>query len=111
MSAKILRRGFGLACLSGALGLLIAGELGATAHLSLAGVALYWMLCLALTAAAFATALWDARIVQREARAARRELFRQTFGSLGLRETGMLEDESSGRGDSKGSKPTSGPRP
>jgi Flp pilus assembly protein TadB len=93
MRAKLLRRGFGLVCLLGAIGLLIAGELGATARLGVAAVLLYWLTCFLLTVMAFVTALWDAHLVRREAQAARRELFRQTFGDLGIEEVSGRPDE------------------
>jgi hypothetical protein len=97
MKAKLFRRGLGLACLLGALGLLIAGELGGTARLSLAGTVLYWCACLVLALGAFATALWDARIIRRQAQAEQRELFRRTFAGLDLKDAGLDENET-GRG-------------
>lgn len=94
MSAKFLRRTFGLVCLLGAMGMLIAGELGWPPGLSAVGVLGYWLTCFLLTIAAFVTALWDARIVRRDALAERRELFRRTFGGLGLDEVASGEHES-----------------
>lgn len=95
MSAKLLRRSFGLACLLGAIALLIAGELGLPArmHMGVAAVLVYWMTCFLLTVAAFVTALWDARVVRRQAQAERRELFRQTFGDLGIDDATLDRDD------------------
>jgi len=100
MTAKLLRRGVGLACLLGAIGLLIAGELGLPTRLQLGvgAVLLYWLTCFLLTVAAFVTALWDARVVRRDAQAERRELFRQTFGDLGIDDAGTAaRDETHSR--------------
>jgi hypothetical protein len=109
MSAKVLRRGVGLACLLGAIALLIAGELGLPAWLRMGvgAVLLYWVTCFLLTVAAFVTALWDARIVRREAQAERRELFRRTFGDLGINDTTAERDDTRSRPSSgaQGGKP------
>lgn len=104
MSAKLLRRGFGLACLLGAIVLLIGGELSWPSGLGLGGMVAYWLTCFLLTMAAFVTALWDARIVRREAQAERRELFRRTFAGLGLENAGGAESDS-GKGQGLNPRP------
>lgn len=102
MNTKLLRRGFGLACLVGAIALLIGGELSWPSGLGVGGIVAYWLTCFSLTVAAFVTALWDARIVRREAQAERRELFRRTFAGLGLDDVGGARNET---GAGQGPKP------
>ncbi|MDW8308649.1 MAG: hypothetical protein RMK20_04670 [Verrucomicrobiales bacterium] len=99
MSAKVLRRGFGLVCLFGAIGLLIGGELSWPSKLSVPGLLAYWLTCFVLTVLAFVTALWDARIVRREAQAERQELFRRTFAGLGLEHAAGDASETQSRKD------------
>lgn len=77
--SKIRRRRFGIACISIALLMLLAGETVLKSQLS--GVALlgYWLACFILTALAAGAALIEAARVGLEGREAQRSLIEKTL--------------------------------
>ncbi|MBP9903300.1 MAG: hypothetical protein V9H26_28910 [Verrucomicrobiota bacterium] len=82
LNVKARRRWFGVLCLLGAIGMLVAGETALKGRFSPMGFLLYWTGCFFITALAAVMALLDAARVRTESRHEQRALFEETLRKI-----------------------------